>query len=287
MRLFVFGLGYTALRLASRLHDMGWQIAGTCRTKEKCQSLRDQGIEAYLFDGSEPMQTITSALNKTTHILISTPPSEHGDPAMQHHALDIAAVHDLSWLGYLSTTGVYGDRQGSWVDEATECQPTSPRGQRRSDAEQNWMTLHADHGVPVHLFRLPGIYGPGRSALDAIRQGRTQRIDKKGHVFCRVHVDDLVAGLLASMLRPNPGQVYNLADDEPAPPQDVTAFACQLLGLEPEPTIPFNEANLSPMGRSFYEECKRVRNQRMKDELGVSLTYPTYREGLKALLAEE
>jgi nucleoside-diphosphate-sugar epimerase len=290
MRLFVFGLGYTALRLATRLQheggEEGWEIAGTSRTAQGVEALQNGNINATLFDGQQPMQDV-SALKAATHVLVSTPPDSEGDPALRHHGEDVAAVNDLKWLGYLSTTGVYGDQQGAWVDERTRCTPTSDRGYRRLAAEQGWMQHHKDSAVPVHLFRLPGIYGPGRSALDTIRQGRTRRIHKKGQVFCRIHVDDLVTGLAASMAKPRPGAIYNLTDDEPAPPQDITAYAATLLGLEPEPLIPFEDADLTPMGRSFYGECKRVRNQRMKDELGVSLAYPTYRHGLNAILAQE
>ena len=286
MRLFVFGLGYTALRLASRLQGDGWDITGTCRTEQGLEAMRDRNIHATLFDGLHPMADKT-ALMTATHILVSTPPDSEGDPALRHHGQDIVAISGLKWLGYLSTTGVYGDHQGGWVDEDTPCTPTSDRGHRRQAAEQGWMQHHTDHKVPVHLFRLPGIYGPGRSALDTLRQGRTRRIYKEGQVFCRIHVDDLVSGLAASIANPRPGAAYNLTDDEPAPPQDVTAYAANLMGLEPEPLTPIDEAELTPMGRSFYGECKRVKNNRMTDELGVKLAYPTYREGLTAILAQK
>ena len=287
MRLFVFGLGYTAQRLAAQVQNQGWEVAGTCRTADNQRALQDAGIDAHIFDGDQPMQDGAQALTSATHILVSTPPSERGDPVLRHHKADIVAGHTLQWLGYLSTTGVYGDHQGGWVDEDTPPTPGSDRGQRRETAEQGWLTLHAQHQAPTHIFRLPGIYGPGRSALDAIRAGRSHRIVKLGQVFCRIHVDDIVAGLMASMTQPNPGRIYNLADDEPAPPQDVTAFAAGLLGQEPAPSVAFEDAELTPMGRSFYDECKRVRNDRMKNELGVTLAYPTYREGLRAILSQE
>jgi len=287
MRLFVFGMGYTATRLAHRLIKKGWQVAGTSRNQEAANALRAQGIDAYVFDGDSPIQDFNKAITGATHVLISNPPGEGGDPALLIHGNDLASRQSIAWLGYLSTTGVYGDHKGAWVDESTACSATSTRGKRRVSAEQGWMALHQQHGLPVHLFRLPGIYGPGRSAIDAIRQGRTQRIDKAGQVFCRIHVDDIVEALFASMNTPHPGGIYNLVDNEPAPPQDVTAFAAQLLGQEPAPLIPFDEAELTPMGRSFYAENKRVRNQLMKDELGITLQYPTYREGLRALLSQE
>ena len=287
MRLFVFGMGYTATRLAHQLLAEGWEVAGTCRSAEKQASLAADGIDAYLFDGTAPLHDADVALSGTTHILISNPPGGQGDDAFRHHGEDITALQGLNWLGYLSTTGVYGDHQGGWVDETTPVTPASARGQRRADAEAAWLSLHTNKSVPTHIFRLPGIYGPGRSAIDALRAGRRQRINKPGHVFSRIHVDDIVAGLRASMDSPNPGDIYNLVDDEAAPPQDVTAFAAELLGEEPAPLIPFEEAELSEMGRSFYAECKRVRNTKMKEELGVALAYPTYREGLRAILASE
>jgi nucleoside-diphosphate-sugar epimerase len=285
MRLFVFGMGYTAQHLAARLLPQGWAVAGTCRNTDSQAALSRAGIETHVFDGVQPMQDARGILAGTTHILVSTPPDGQGDPAFLHHAGDIAATRDIQWLGYLSTTGVYGDHQGGWVDEDTPATPTSERGHRRDKAEQDWQAMVGQHQVPTHVFRLPGIYGPGRSALDAIRQGRTQRIEKPGQVFCRIHVDDIVSGLMASMAQPRPGRIYNLADDEPAPPQDVTAFAAHLLGLDPAPLTPFHKAELTAMGRSFYAECKRVRNDRMKEELGVALSHPTYREGLRAILS--
>ncbi len=287
MRLFVFGMGYTARRLVAPLQRQGWEIAGTTRRVDHQSELRQSGIDAHLFDGDQPMPEAQQKLTGATHILVSTPPGHTGDPVLCHHGSDIAAAPDLQWLGYLSTTGVYGDHQGGWVDEDTPSTPASERGQRRDTAEREWLNLHDQYQTPSHVFRLPGIYGPGRSAFDAIRAGRGQRIVKPGQVFCRIHVDDIVAGLMASMTQPRPGRIYNLADDEPAPPQDVTAFAAELLGQEPAPLVAFEDAALTPMGRSFYDECKRVRNNRMKEELGVRLAYPTYREGLRAILAQE
>jgi nucleoside-diphosphate-sugar epimerase len=282
-RLFVFGMGYTAQAVGRQLRADGWRVAGTCRTPAGQAALRAQGFEAYLFDGDRPLDHPAAALDGTTHVLASIPPDESGDPALRHHARDIASLPGLQWVGYLSTTGVYGDRDGGWVDESTPRAPSTPRGRRRAEAELGWMGLREIGMVPVHLFRLPGIYGPGRSAIDAVRAGRTRRIYKQGQVFSRIHVDDLAAALIASMLRPRPGAIYNLCDDEPAPPQDVTAYACELLGVPVEPLTPLEQAELSPMARSFYEESKRVRNDRMKRELGVALAYPTYREGLQAI----
>jgi nucleoside-diphosphate-sugar epimerase len=191
----------------------------------------------------------------------------------------------LAWAGYLGTTGVYGDRGGEWVDEASPVAPTMPRTRRRVAAEGRWLAS----GLPVHLFRLAGIYGPGpaRNPLDAVRSGTARRIVKPGQMFGRIHRDDIVQVLCASIARPNPGAIYNLADDEPAPPQDVVAYACALLGTAPPPEIPYEEADLSPMARSFYADNRRICNARIKEELGVILRYPTYREGLESLLAAE
>jgi nucleoside-diphosphate-sugar epimerase len=285
-RLFVFGLGYTARVAGRQLRADGWQVAGTCRSPATKAELEAQGFQAFLFDGMRPLENPGQALEGTTHILASVPPDESGDPVLRQHAADIASLPRLAWVGYLSTTGVYGDRGGGWVDETTPRSPTTPRGRRRAEAEMGWMGLWDMGRVPVHLFRLPGIYGPGRSAIDAVRAGRTRRVFKEGQMFSRIHVDDLASALIASMVQPRPGAIYNLCDDEPAPPQDVTAYACELLGVPVEPLTPIEQAELTPMARSFYEENKRVRNDRMKRELGVTLAYPNYRDGLNAILKQ-
>ena len=280
-RLFCFGFGYSAEALAGRLTAAGFSIAGTCRSEAKWEQLQAMGIEAYLFDRGRPLDRAAAALAGTTHLLSSVPPDAAGDPVLEQHAADIAQLGGLAWAGYLSTTGVYGDRQGGWVDENAALTPTTERGRRRVAAEAAWLKLPA----PVHLFRLAGIYGPGRSAIDAVRAGTAQRIDKPGQVFSRIHVDDIASVLLASIERPNPGAAYNVCDDEPAPPAEVVRFACELLGVPPPPLLPFAEAELSEMGRSFYAESKRVSNARIKAEIGVRLRYPSYREGLTALAA--
>jgi nucleoside-diphosphate-sugar epimerase len=225
-----------------------------------------------------------SVLNPATHMLISVPAEEEADAVLRWHAADIAKLPHLKWLGYLSTTGVYGNTDGAWVDETTPINPTQGRSKRRAEAEAGWLALHRDHGVPVHVFRLAGIYGPGRNQLQGVKTGKAHRIIKPGQVFCRIHVEDIAQVLRASMRRPDPGAIYNLADDEPAPPQDVVAHAAELLGMAPPPDVPFDQANLTPMAASFYADSRRVRNDRIKRELGVTLKYPTYREGLKALL---
>ncbi len=279
-RLFVFGLGYSALALTRPLLAEGWSVAGTQRTVESASALRSEGIEPVFFDS--PVSLDPDVLKGTTHLLCSIPPEDQ-DPALRRHAADIAALKELKWVGYLSTTSVYGVDDGRVVDEDFPCAPSSLRGQRRLAAEQAWQALP----LPAHIFRLSGIYGPGRSVFDTIRAGRAQRIQKPGHMFNRIHVADVAQTLLASFLRPAPGRVYNLADDLPAPSADLVTYGCSLMGVEPPPEIPFDEAELSPMAQEFWADNKRIDNGRIKRELGVSLLYPTYREGLDAIWAAE
>jgi hypothetical protein len=281
-RLFCFGLGYTALVLARELAAEGWQIAGTTRDPDKQARLKQEGLEVWRFERGRPLEQAERALVGTTHVLSSIAPDEGGDPVLGHHGRELLRCGSIAWAGYLGTTGVYGDRGGDWVSEADPVAPTMPRTRRRARAEGHWLAS----GLPVQLFRLAGIYGPGpgRSALAAVRTGTARRIVKPGQVFCRIHVEDIVQVLRASMAHPNPGAVYNVADDEPAPPQDVITYACGLLGVEPPPETPFDAADLSPMARSFYGDSRRICNARIREELGVSLRYPSYREGLRALL---
>ncbi len=284
-RLFVFGLGYSAQVFARRLRVRGWRIAGTTRSPEAATALRAEGFEALLFDRERPLTDPAAALAGTTHLLAGVPPDEAGDPALDLHGPEISACKGLAWAGYLSTTGVYGDRGGDWVDEESALEPTGARARRRVAAERGWLKLQRSHALPIHLFRLAGIYGPGRSALDQVRAGTARRIHKPGQVFSRIHVDDIATVLEASIARPHPGRAYNLCDDNPAPPAEVVAQACALLGLEPPPLVPYEAAGLSAMARSFYRDNKRVSNRRIKQELGVALAYPDYDAGLAAILA--
>ncbi len=279
--LFCFGLGYSAGYLARRLLAKGWRVSGTCRGAEKQAWLRAAGIAAHLFDRDQPLADCAAALAGVTHLLSSVPPDQAGDPVIDAHkgAIDEIAP-GLAWIGYLSTTGVYGDRAGGWVDETSELAPSGERGRRRVAAERAWLALRQ----PAHLFRLAGIYGPGSSALDTVREGRARRVVKPGQVFSRIHVEDIARVLEASMGKPRPGTAYNVCDDDPAPPADVIAHACELLGRTPPPEVPIELAELSPMARSFYDDNKRVDNTRIKRELGVTLRYPSYRDGLKAIL---
>lgn len=287
-RLFCFGLGFSAEALARRLSERGFAVAGTCRGVEKAVALAAKGFEMHLFDEGHPLAGPAAALGGTTHLLLSIPPGAAGDPAFAAHARDIAALApSLEWVGYLSTTGPYGDHGGDWVTEDAPLAPSTERGRRRLAAEEAWRGLATDAGLPLHIFRLAGIYGPGRNQIRSLLDGTAKRVVKEGQVFSRIHVEDIGAVLEASIARPNPGAVYNVCDDEPAPPQDVVVYAALLLGREPPPEIPFEKAELSPMARSFYAESKRVSNRRIREELGVLLAYPTYREGLDALVELE
>ena len=278
-QLLCFGLGYSARVLTGRLADSGWRVTGTSRNPQQPDCLR--------FERDHPLAP--TAFAGVSHILVSIPPDASGDPVLDRHHDDIAAIPGLAWLGYLSTTGVYGDRAGGWVDERAELRPRGARGRRRVAAEAGWLDLWRRRGVAVHIFRLAAIYGPGRSPFAALRAGTAKRIDtriaKPGQVFSRIHVEDLASVLIASITRPRPGAIYNVCDDEPAAPEAVIAHAAALLGLVPPPLVPFEEAALSPMARSFYDDNKRVSNALIKEELGVALRHPNYRAGLAAILA--
>ena len=286
-RLFCFGYGFSASALGALLGPAGWSLTGTCRTAEGCRALAEAGVDALPFSREAPLADPARNLAGTTHILLSIPPDAEGDPALDCHGADIAAIESLEWIGYLSTTGVYGDTGGAWADESAAPSPTGARGKRRLEAERGWLALGEDHGLAAHVFRLAGIYGPGRNALATVKRGTAKRIAKPGQVFSRIHVADIAQVLAASIAKPRAGAIYNVCDDEPAPAPDVVAHACNLLGVAPPPLTPLEDADLSPMARSFYADSRRVSNDRIKTELGVTLRYPNYRAGLAALLAEE
>ncbi len=282
--LLSFGHGYSAQALGQLLTPDRWRIIGTTRTAEKASRLKAQGVEPVVWPGSD----LSGALDAATHILVSAAPTETGDPVLEALGDRIAArAQNLTWVGYLSTTGVYGDHRGGWVDETTPLTPSTRRGRLRVAAETAWRQLADRAGLPLHIFRLAGIYGPGRGPFAKVRDGTARRIIKPGQVFSRIHVDDIAQVLAASIARPDPGAIYNVCDDDPAPPQDVIAYAAELLNLPLPPEIAFDEADLSPMARSFYAESKRVRNDRIKEDLGVRLLNPDYRTGLAALLRAE
>jgi nucleoside-diphosphate-sugar epimerase len=267
--------------LAKRLRQDGWRIAGTTRDPDRFSDLHATGVTPLLWD----REAILPWLENASHILVSAGPTETGDPTLALLKPDITAQAErLSWVGYLSTTGVYGDAQGDWVDESAPLTPATERGRRRVTAEAAWSSIP---NLPLHIFRLAGIYGPGRGPFAKVRDGTARRIIKPGQVFSRIHVEDIAQVLEASMTHPNPGSVYNLCDDDPAPPQDVILHAATLLGVDAPPETPIDEAELTPMARSFYAESKRVKNDRIKSDLGVTLKYPDYRAGLAAVLADE
>ena len=279
--LLAMGLGYSAAALSRRLLAQGWRVIGTTRSPENAARLQAQGIEPLIWPGTP----LDGALAEATHILLSIAPDAAGDPVIVAEADALRAARP-EWVGYLSTTGVYGDHDGGWVDETTPLTPGTARGRQRVLAEAQWQALAADHGWPLHIFRLAGIYGPGRGPFRKVKDGTAQRIVKPGQFFSRIHVEDIGQVLDASIHRPDPGAVYNVCDDDPSPPQDVLAHAAELLGLPIPPEVDIDKADMTPMARSFYAESKRVRNDRMKRDLGIRLLYPTYRDGLAALLTE-
>ena len=273
--LICLGYGYSAAALAARLVPQGWTVIGTIRHASAADNLIAHGVEPLLLPAD-----LGPALARASHVLATAAPDNGGDPFLAASLADLTAARP-KWVGYLSTTAVYGDHQGGWVDETTPPTPQSARAVLRILAEQQWLAT----GLAVHVFRLAGIYGPGRGPFEKVRDGSARRIIKPGQVFSRIHVDDIAATLMASMVRPKPGEIYNVCDDDPAPPEDVLAYAAALLGLPEPPGVAYEAAEMSPMARSFYGESKRVSNRRIRGELGVELAYPTYREGLAGLLA--
>lgn len=285
MNLFVFGLGFSGRYFAERRLAHGDYVGGTVRSREKAHALSVAGIHAHVFGPGGGDQAIERDLAASDALLISVPPGTGGDPVLATYARQIAAAPRLRWIGYLSTIGVYGDHGGAWIDEQTPATPTHARSIERAHAEQAWLAFGAANNIAVHVFRLAGIYGPGQNQLVQLARGTARRVIKPGQVFNRIHVEDIARGLDASLAKPRAGAIYNVTDNEPAPPQDVVSFAAKLCGVEPPPEISLEDAGLTEMGRSFYAESKRVRNDLMRGELGVTLAYPTYREGLTALRA--
>lgn len=278
--LFIFGLGFSGLEIARLAQAQGWTVGGTCTQPDKAKRLRTEGIDAVVFDRglALPPGTLATA----SHILCTIAPGDSGDPAL---GMCDDLPGNVHWLGYLSTTGVYGDHGGKWVDETTPATPIQPRSIARLAAEQAWRALGTRTGATVDIFRLPGIYGPRRSAIDQVKAGTAKRIDKPGQVFSRIHVADVARAVAAAMAQRGPSAIYNVADDLPASSAEVTAYACELLGVPPPPLLPWEQAapTMNAMAHSFYAENRRVRNERVKRDLGITLRYPTYREGLRAI----
>lgn len=281
MKLFVFGLGYSARHFAAGLR--GARVVGTSREARQAGTA-DAGVEVLVFDGAKADPAIEARLAESDALLVSIPPSADGDPVLARFAAALAAS---PWraIVYLSTVGVYGDHGGAWVDEASALRPGSARNRARVGAEQAWLELGRAIGAPVHILRLAGIYGPGRNALVNLRENRARRIVKPGQVFNRIHVADIAQAIALTIEAGGEGDIWNVADDDPAPPQDVIAFAAGLLGVKPPPEAAFDTAEMTPMARSFYGDNKRVSNVKLKNRLGFAPLYPTYRDGLRALAA--
>lgn len=284
MNLVILGYGYSSAAIAREIRPSLATLHVTARAAEKVARLRGTGLEALAFAGAVLAPELASALAKATHLLISAPPGEGGDPLLNAPGFGALALPALQRVVYLSTVGVYGDHGGDWVDEASPLRPVSLRSRQRVQAETAWQGFAAARAVDLGIFRLSGIYGPGRSAIDNLKAGTARRIVKPGQVFNRIHVADIGAAVAQALRHAGPLGVFNLTDDAPCPPQDVVAHAAALLGMAPPPEIPFDAADLSPMGRSFYGENKRVSNARIKASLGYAFRFPTYREGLAGLM---
>ncbi|MDE0114638.1 MAG: SDR family oxidoreductase [Albidovulum sp.] len=282
--LLCFGVGYSARALSRLLLSTGeWRIIGSTRSPEKAASAKLLQIDSIIWPGGD----LAPAIENATHLLMSIAPGDRGDPVIEAYGEEIiSSASGICWAGYLSTTAVYGDRGGRWVDEESPLAPTTERGRRRVDAERAWQKLATKCGLPLHIFRLAGIYGPGRGPLEAVKTGRGRRIIKKNQVFNRIHVEDIAKALAASIEKPEPGEIYNLCDDLPAPPQEVVAFASELLGVPLPEAVPFESAEMTRMARSFYSESKKVSNEKLKRQLGLSLAYPDYLSGLSSLAGE-
>lgn len=290
--LLSIGHGYSAAA-ATRALPEGWRVLATTRSAEKAHELAKAGLEPVLWQGDTGGDTggeaLGAALAQATHLISSVPPRNrsgaHQDDPVLAALKGLAAPH-LRWIGYLSASSVYGDADGDWLDETAPLEPTTERGKARLAAERGWQALGATHGAGVALFRIAGIYGPGRSAITALREGRAHRVVKPGQVFNRIHVTDL-GRIVAAAAQARATGPFNLCDTEPAPPQDVVAHAARLMGIAPPPEVPFETATLSPMARSFYAESKRLRSVRVARDLGLQLAYPDYRAGLAAILKDE
>ncbi len=280
--LTVVGLGFSARAIVRRLRLQAGSLAATVRDPGRAAALAASGIAGLAYDGTAAAPALAERLSRTTHLVVSAPPDDAGDPLLRHHAEDLASAQDLAFIAYLSTVGVYGDHGGAWIDETAECRATTRRNRERIEVEKAWLSLGERIGVPVAVLRLAGIYGPGRNAFVNLAQGSARRIVKPGQVFNRIHVDD-IAGATAAALARRAGGIFNVSDDEPAPPQDVITLAAEMMGVAPPPEQPFETAELSPMARSFYGDVKRVSNAKVKRALGLEFVCPTYREGLASL----
>jgi len=289
-KLFCYGYGYVAQHLVRELQsrDDGWDFTVTTTRLDKLKNIREKGLRAFLFSDTQHFNDPIFAMEDVTHILISVPPKKDGDIVFKAHARDILKNSSVEWIGYLSSTGVYGNRDGEWVDETSEIRPTSERGSKRAKAENQWLKLRRVAGIPINIFRLSGIYGVGRSAIDSVRAGVSKRVHKEGHAFNRTHVDDVVQVLTATIDQHTTGDIYNLADDNPVGSHELIEHACKLLGKTPPPLLEYDDdLDMSPMARSFYKDNKRVSNKKIKEKLGITLKHPNYKQGLDAIFEEE
>lgn len=289
MGVFFFGMGYSSKAAARAIHeivDRDMPVYGTTRSRKKAEDLIRNGIKAHAFDGRAPGLMLAGDLLKSTHVVASIPPTEQGDPVLLHHKKELDAAEQLEWLCYFSTVGVYGNADGAWIDEKAECRPANERSVLRVKTEQQWRDYAKARKLPLAILRIAGIYGPGRSTFDKLREGTARRVIKPGQVFNRIHVDD-IGRVTALAARNRLEGTFNLTDDEPAPPQDLVSFAADLADVDAPPEVPFEEAELSEMARSFYADNKRVSNAAIKRALGIELLFPTYRQGLKAIFSEE
>lgn len=285
MGVFFFGMGFSSLAAAKAIHetiDAQLPICGTTRTEEGLEALAESPYRMHIFDGTAPGTTLAPDLHRATHVVLSIPPTEAGDPALLWHRADLDAAAELEWLCYYSTVGVYGDFGGAWIDESAPTRPINRRSAQRVEVEQHWRDYAAARGVPLLILRLAGIYGPGRSSFDKLREGTARRIIKPGQVFNRIHVED-IGRVTALAARMKLAGTFNLADDEPAPPQDLIEYAARKIGVAVPPDLPFEQADMTPMARSFYSDNKRVSNAAIKRALGIELLYPNYRAGLDAI----
>lgn len=285
MHVLILGAGYSGTAIAKVLAPAAQSVSGTTRAPEKLARLKAAGIEPLLFDGDAISPELADAMARATHLVQSIAPGRLGDPMFRAATPPLEALlPKLQWVGYLSTVGVYGDHGGAWVDETSECRPVSRRSTMRLKAEQEWLELGRQIGVPVAVLRLSGIYGPGRNAFVNLANGTARRLVKKDQVFNRIHVAD-IAGVLWHLADSRLGGIFNVTDDLPAPPQDVVAYAAGVMGVEPPPEIPFDTADLTPMARSFYGENKRVSNAAIK-AAGYAFRYRDYRTAFDAMWAE-
>lgn len=285
MQMLIFGHGYSSAATASAIHalDPAATITGTHRAPD---AEAEDGVRLLGFDGAAPSDALRAALAEATHVLVSIPPGADGDPVLTALGDALKGAPRLGWIGYFSTVGVYGDFGGAWVDESASTEPTNRRSQWRVKAEADWRALAEERDLPLLVLRLAGIYGPGRSGFDKVRDGTARRIVKPGQVFNRIHVED-IGRVTALAAERRLGGTFNLADGEPAPPQDVVAHAAGLIGVPVPPDQPFETAEMTEMARSFYSDNKRIASRAILEALGISLLYPSYREGLAAILAAE